>query len=169
MRYIDFDGVIMESEKLLFEEWIKRPNWKELPEEEKVKYIINQNWKYILENSSDINDSLYILKHMDPNENMVLTRVHSLDNEGKEKILFLRNKGIKVPVILAPYPLKKNEIVCAKNNILVDDSLKNLEEWEKDGGYPLFFDKKENNIDSWDMYNEKGYQRVLRIDEKLKK
>ena len=168
MRFIDFDGVIMESETLLFEEWCKRPNYKELSEEEKVKYIINQNWKYILENSSDINDSLYILKNMDPNDNMILTRVHSLDNEGKEKILFLRNKGIKVPVVLAPYPLKKNEIVCAKNNILVDDSLKNLEEWEKDGGYPLFFDKKENNIDSWGLYNKKGYQRVLRIDEKLK-
>ena len=35
-----------------------------LSEEEKVKYIINQNWKYILENSSDINDSLYILKNL---------------------------------------------------------------------------------------------------------
>lgn len=33
----------------------------------------------------------------------------------------------------------------------------------------MFFNKKENDIDSWGQYNHKGYQRVLRINEKIKK
>lgn len=39
MIYIDFDGVILDTEKILFEEWRKNPNRGNLPEIEKIKYI----------------------------------------------------------------------------------------------------------------------------------
>ena len=102
-----------------------------------------------------------------PSFNEFAQSAHSL-YEGEEKIRFLREHGVKLEVILAPYKLKKCEVVDAKNNILIDDSLRNLYEWEQSGGYSMFFDRDENNIDSWNQYNERGYQRVLRIDETRK-
>ena len=167
MKYIDFDGVILDTEDLLFEEWRKNPDRFSLPEKVKIKYIQQSNWKEIINNSEIINDSIYILKNIDPNDNTILTRIHSL-YEGEEKIKFLRRNGVKQEIILAPYKLKKCEVVSAKGNILIDDCLRNLYEWEQSGGYPMFFDRDENNIDSWNQYNERGYQRVLKIDEKRK-
>ena len=168
MRYIDFDGVILDTEDLLFEEWRKNPNRFSLPEEEKIKYIQRANWREILHNSNVINDAIYILKNMDIKDTVILTKVHSLINEAAEKIKYLRENNVKQQIIIVPYTLKKCEVVDAYGNILIDDSLKNLDEWELSGGYPMFFDKKETNIDPWNKYNENGYQRVLRIDEKRK-
>lgn len=166
MRYIDFDGVILDTEDLLFEEWRKNPNRHLLPPMAKIQYIHDADWKYILENSPEINDSFYILKNLNPNQNAILTKIHSMSNEGYSKIKFIRNKGIEIPIYLVPYPKKKTDIVEAYGNILVDDGLRNLDEWVEAGGYPMFFDKEETNIDPWGQHNTKGYQRVLRIDTK---
>ena len=48
MLYIDFDGVILDTEPLLFEEWRKNPNRHSLPESEKIKYLQKCNWNYII-------------------------------------------------------------------------------------------------------------------------
>ena len=37
MRYIDFDGVILDTEDHLFYDWYKIPNYHELTEEDKIK------------------------------------------------------------------------------------------------------------------------------------
>ena len=166
MRYIDFDGVILDTEDLLFEEWRKNPDRHLLPPMAKIKYIHDADWKFILENSPEINDSFYILKQLDPNKSAILTKVHSLENEGHEKIKFIRSKGIQQPVFLVPYTLKKSEVVDAYDNILIDDGLRNLDEWVEAGGYPMFFDKENNNIDTWGQYNKNGYQRVKKINTK---
>ena len=104
---------------------------------------------------------------MNPKESAILTRVHS-NQEADAKINYFKELSIKQEVIIAPYTKRKDEVVDAKDNILIDDSLKNLRQWLQAGGYPMFFDKNENNIDSWDEYNVKGFQRVLRIDENIK-
>ena len=168
MRYIDFDGVILDTEDLLFYEWRKNPYRHSLPESEKIKYIQESDWHKILNESPIINDAIYILKHMNPKESAILTKVHS-DYEASEKNIFLRSQGVMQEIISVPYNERKCDIVDPKNNILIDDSVKNLSEWEEKGGYPMFFDRKENNIDSWGMLNDKGYQRVLRIDVKKDK
>lgn len=169
MRYIDFDGVILDTEGLLFEEWRKNPDRHLLPSKEKIKYIQNSNWKYIIENSRILNDSIYKLKNMDPNESAILTKVHSLDNEAQEKIVFLRKNGVKQEVIIVPYTLRKTQVVTAENNILIDDSLRNLKEWREALGYPMFYDKNGTNVDDWGTYNTEGYQKVYKIDEKISK
>ena len=169
MRYIDFDGVILDTEGHLFYDWYKIPNYHELTEEDKIRYVQCANWYKILHESNFINDSLYILKHMDIKNNAILTKIHSLENEGYGKIRFLREKGIKQNIFIVPYLAKKTDVVSALGNILVDDCLANLDDWTLNGGYPMFFNKKENDIDSWGQYNHKGYQRVLRINEEIKK
>ena len=140
MLYIDFDGVILDTEDLLFEEWRKNPNRHLLPEIEKIKYIQRADWPFILNNSEVMNDSLYYLKHMDPNTSFILTKVHSLTNEGSSKIKWIRRQGIEQSVILVPYDTKKCDVVDAEGNILVDDCLKNLDEWALKKGSPIFFD-----------------------------
>ena len=166
MRYIDLDGVILDTENILFNKLLI--NSDKLSEDFIFPYVVNINWAYILKNSKDINNAINILKNMNPKESAILTRVHS-NQEADAKINYFKELGIKQEVIIAHYTKRKDEVVDAKDNILIDDSLKNLRQWLQSGGYPMFFDKNENNIDSWDEYNVKGFQRVLRIDENIKR
>ena len=50
--------------------------------------------------------------------------------------------------------VKKTDIVQAKNNILVDDAVFNLDEWRMAGGIPIFFDTRGNNIDGFGVENK---------------
>lgn len=161
MLYIDFDGVILDTEELLFEDWRKIKDRHLLPETEKIKYIKNRNWDYILNNSPIINDSIYYLNNMNPNETFILTKVHSLENEASAKIRWLRNQKVKQTIIPVPHDIKKSDVVDPYNNILVDDSLFNLEEWEELGGIPILFDINNDNYDSWNKPNIKEYKKVL--------
>lgn len=163
MLYIDFDGVILDTEGLLFEEWRKNPNRHSLSEFDKIKYIQNSDWNYIINNSEIINDSIYYLKQMDPNESAILTKIHSLSNEGVSKVRWLREQGVKQSIILVPYMVKKTDIVDASGNILVDDCLKNLDDWVNCNGTPMFFDINDDGYDSWNKPNVKKYQRVLNL------
>ena len=95
MRYVDFDGVILDTEELLFGSLRKLPNYDDLKEEDIVKYLQDINWRNILNSSSVINDSLYILKNSSIDDFIILTKIHSVDNEGIEKVRYLREKGIK--------------------------------------------------------------------------
>ena len=163
MVYIDFDGVILDTENALFKEWRKNPNRHLLSENEKIQYIKKANWDYILNNSNIINDSLYYLNNMDSNKSFILTKVHSMENEAYAKVLWLRKNNVKQGIIVVPYYFKKSDIVSAKDNVLIDDSLKNLKEWEEENGYPIFFNKENNNIDRWNEENVYGYKRVLNL------
>ena len=59
MVYVDFDGVILDTEELLFYEWRKNENRHLLSEFDKIKYIQKTDWSYVINNSKIINDSLY--------------------------------------------------------------------------------------------------------------
>ena len=161
MVYIDFDGVILDTEGLLFDEWRKNPNRHNLTEDDKIKYIQRADWNYIINNSEIINDSIYYLKHMDYNKSVILTKIHSSSNEGVSKVRWLRNQGVKQSIILVPYMVKKTDMVAASGNILVDDCLKNLDDWVCDNGIPLFFDINNDGYDSWQQLNVKKYKKVL--------
>jgi len=164
MKYIDFDGVILDTEDRLFENWRKKPNHHELGEKSKIKYIQNVSWRLVINESMIINDSIYILKHCDYRNTAILTKVHSLHNEALEKVKFLREQGIKQSIIIVPYGLKKTEVVEAEGNILIDDAIMNLDDWEASKGKGIFFNKDGLDIDSWGRKNNKPYQKVLSLD-----
>lgn len=158
--YIDFDGVILDTEELLFKEWRKRIEHKKLSEIEKIRYVQEADWNYILNNSPVINDAIYYLKNIDFNSSVILTKVHSLTNEGSAKVNWIRRNGLKQSIILVPYDVKKSDMAMAGGNILIDDCLRNLDDWVNNGGYPILFDINDDNYDSWGKYNNKGYCRV---------
>lgn len=166
MRYVDFDGVILDTEDILFYNWRLNKDRFNLTEQDKINYIINSNWRQIINESKELNDALYILKNSNINSFTILTKVHSMENEGNEKIRFLRENGVKQNIILVPYLFKKTDIVSAKNNILIDDSVSNLIDFEYNGGYPMFFNKNGNDIDSWGLKNK--FQKVRRIDDLMR-
>lgn len=157
--YVDFDEVIVDSEKWLFD------GYEELhitTEAEKIKYIQNKDWKQILSKAEIINDAINILKGL-KKDITILTKVHSMENEGVAKIKFLRSKGIESNIILVPYPFKKTEIVIAKNNILIDDTVHNLDDWFLDGGIPIYFNKDNLDIDGWNTQN-KNYLKIKSLE-----
>lgn len=157
--YVDCDGVILDSEIWLFDEEYRGLNIK--TEEEKIIYIQKKNWDQILRKSEVISNAIEILKEL--KDIAILTKVHSMRNEGVAKIKIFRDLGLKNEIILVPYTLKKTDVVCATGNILVDDTLHNLDDWKLSGGIPLYFNKNSSDVDGWGNIN-KNYTKIKSLE-----
>ena len=103
-------------------------------------------------NSEVIANSLEVLRTIP--EAKILTKVHSL-KEASAKIKFLRAEELPNEIILVPGNHKKIDLVQAKNNILVDDAVHNLDAWSSAGGISYYFNKDNSDIDSWGIINTK--------------
>lgn len=164
MIYIDFDGVILDTEDVMFEEWHKKPNIHLLTEEDKIRYLQELDWDYLISISEPINNSIELLNRMDPSKTAILTKIHSL-KEGAAKIRWAKKNNIKQSIILVPHTLKKSDVVDANNNLLIDDYLKNLDEWISCGGNAILFDKNSTGYDTWGQFNYKGYRSIKDLEE----
>lgn len=158
--YVDFDGVIFDTETLLFDENYYKAKLE--PDFDKEKYVQNLDWHNMILKSEEINNSITILKEL-KKEITILTKINTLYNEGCAKIKVLRDLGIKSDIILVPFNLKKTDVVNAKNNILIDDTVHNLDDWENYGGIPIFFNKDNKDIDNWDNINTK-YKKIKSLE-----
>ena len=140
-KYIDCDGVILDTETGLFDEYdiLKRDN----PELKRRVYLQNLDWKYWIEQATILNDAVNILKNYDYRDTDILTKVHSL-NEARAKINFFREMKIKNNIIIVPDEVKKSQIVDSFGNILVDDSNNNLVDWKENFGIPYYFGSKKS-------------------------
>lgn len=163
--YIDCDGVIIDSEKLLFGEEYYEQKRKGFikSEEDKIKYVQNVDWSKLLKESEIINDSINILKSI-KYDFSILTKIHSLTNEGAAKIKMFRELGIKNEIILVPYTVGKQDVVSAKNCILIDDTVRNLDLWKSSGGISIYFNKDNLDIDGWNMTNLE-YPKICNLNE----
>ena len=150
-KYIDFDGVIKDTYYPLFEDYLlKKESGEEVND---LEHVINKNWMYVLKKSPVINDAINLINTL--SNAAVCTRIHSLENDGVAIIKDLRELGLKCDIILVPYLVKKTEVVNACGNILVDDAVFNLDEWQQAGGFPIFFDNRGNNTDGFGVINKK--------------
>lgn len=150
--YVDFDGVIKDTHKALFDDYKKLNSQGEYVSD--TEHVIKKDWIYVLEKSPIINNAIKIVNELD-DPSAVCTRVHSLENESVAKIRDLRHLGLKKEIILVPYQLKKTDVVPAEGNILADDAIFNCDEWYQDKGIPIFFDNYGTNIDGWGVENKK--------------
>ena len=157
-KYIDFDGVIKDTTPALFDDF---PGYSTGTYISNTEHVIKKDWIYVLANSEVIGNAVEIVNGL--NDAYILTRIHSLENEGVAKISDIRELGFRCDIILVPYQVKKTDIVSAKGNILVDDAIFNLDEWQLAGGIPIFFDLYGNNMDGWKVKNTK-YTRTRTLE-----
>lgn len=164
-KYIDCDGVILDTETGLFDKYyeLKRDN----PLLKKKVYLQEMDWASWLDNTSVLNDSLNLLKFYYSCDVSILTKVHSMQ-EAVSKIRYFRSNNIKNDIIIVPSEFEKTSVVNAMENILVDDNDNNLEDWQLNGGIPFSFGNTNSSycrVDSLeDILDEKKL--VLRLNRK---
>lgn len=148
--YIDFDQVLLATEDILFMEYKEKK--KQGIYLDKQKYLEDFDWLWLVFNCEIIANSIDILRTIP--EAKILTKVHSI-KEASAKIKYLRTKELPNEIILVPGNHKKTDLVQAKDNILVDDAVHNLDAWSSAGGISYYFNKDNNDIDSWGIVNTK--------------
>lgn len=134
--YVDFDGVILNTNPKLYEEAAKLNYSKE-----DSGFYKNFDFKKVLKDEYIINDSINCLKRLIESskfEVSILTHCSSL-NEGIDKMSYIRKFFKEISVIICPKEVSKAKLIHTENAILVDDYSKNLKEWEESGGIPVSF------------------------------
>ena len=148
MIYIDCDGVILDSEErmLIRKELAGFPDHKnEQQFSDYFEYTKQhpEEWDKIIREAHSINESVEIRKKLEifMKKIAILTKIHTL-YEMQTKVDDLRiHRKLMIPIIFVPPGVKKHEVIIPNNNLLIDDSKKNIEEWIKNGGQGLLFDK----------------------------
>ena len=161
--YVDFDGVILDTWEVIFEKYKEQFKTIEIDENKIKKVMLDIGWDFILDNSEEINNSLKNIKEISKNYQVcILTKVNSVEEQNSKK-KFLQKNGIK-KMCFVPYNSSKTQYANPYENILIDDDLKNLEEWEQKGGISIFFNK---NLDNYDSYGNKNNNFII-INDLLK-
>ena len=158
--YIDFDGVIMDTIPLLYNELEK--NGVKLGEEEQIRKVFGGfDFSSIIKDKNILNDSIECIHKLIESKRFeisFLSHVNSL-SEGEVKIKYLR-KHFKdnITIIIVPKSISKPKMVHSEGAILVDDFSGNLKEWQEAGGISIRFSKE---------LESKGYKVVNRLDQLL--
>lgn len=154
--FIDFDGVIFDTEKRIVDKK------SEVPDMSWEDFFKNLDWFKLLEEAKIINNSInYILEAQELSKQIaILSKVHTL-LEMEAKIKLLRNKNIEIPVFFVPPHIRKSQIYLpnSKNDILIDDSIKNLVDWEQNGGTGIYFNENININNQFETVN--SLKRIL--------
>lgn len=147
--FIDFDGVVYDSEKLVVarKEEFYQLTWDEFFEQ--------LNWFDLLNEANVINKATdYILEAQQNRRNIaILTKIHTL-LEMEAKVKKIRSLGIEIPIMFVPPHVKKSEIYLPKNGeILIDDSIKNLKDWSNNGGESIYFNENLETLPEYETVN----------------
>lgn len=150
--FIDFDGVILDSEERMLERKYNIGLHNHKNESEFDAYFEYTNlhpeeWDYIIRHAKSINNSVEIIKELEGlKKNIaILTKIHTLQ-EMKVKTEVLREDlKIMCPVIFVPPGVKKYQVVIPNSQLLIDDSKKNIKRWIENGGRGLVFDSTIDN------------------------
>ena len=148
IKYIDFDGVIFDSERHLFDGF--QCMYKNGLVINQREYLELLDWYTYLHKCKIIKDSLDYIK--DDKNSIILGKVCS-KQEADAKIKVLKELGYNKECIFIDFDKNKSDIVSPKGNILVDDTIHNLDDWESSEGYSLFFSEDGNQTDPWGNIN----------------
>ena len=153
--YVDFDGVILDTDSIIDLEYSKVNNIK------RSDFVKNYNWDKLVNEATIISNSLDNLKNS-KYETYILSKISSM-NEGIAKVRYLRDNEVFTNIHLVPTQVSKSDMVSAKGNILIDDKVYNLEEWENKGGISIFFNKDNLDFDVRGNKNTK-YKKINSLD-----
>lgn len=139
--YLDFDGVILNTIDVTYNELQKRniTNRKDID-----YYYKTIDWEKLIKECSEINNSITNIKRIIKSnlyDVSILTHVSS-NKEIQVKEKYLKEKLGNINIITPNIGINKCDIVECKNTILVDDYIKNLDLWYKKGGLPIKFSDK---------------------------
>ena len=145
--FIDFDGVILDSEQRMLERKFNLGLHDHQNESEFDAYFEYTNlhpeeWDIIIREAKSINNSVEIIRELESLKKKIaiLTKIHTL-YEMKVKIENLReNRKICCPVFFVPPGIKKYQVINPNNQLLIDDSKKNVYGWIDNGGRGMIFD-----------------------------
>lgn len=134
--YVDFDGVLVDTPKLIKEEIKNKGSgievYKKFP------------WGKFLRDCCEIeNNFSSIMEIAQKFKVIILTRVYS-NNEQIEKEKFVFNNLNGIEIITVPYYIEKNDMVNSDGNILIDDYKINIEKWIQSGGIGIYVDSEKN-------------------------
>ena len=119
------------------------------------------SWDEILNNSKVNEKNITLLKNIKYGNVAILTKINTV-SEKKAKIKFLKENNIRLDVIFVDIDNSKTQAVMAENNILIDDELKNLNEWVEKGGIGILYSKNDNHNDSNGELNTK-YEEICEL------
>ena len=109
-NFIDFDGVIFDTEKRVVERKNQEPDmsWNE--------FFEKLDWFQLLEESKVINNAIeYILEGQDRSKQLsILTKIHTLV-EMEAKVKALRSRKVEIPILFVPPHVKKSQIYLPNN------------------------------------------------------
>ena len=153
--YVDFDGVILDTDFIIDRDYSKIDDIK------RSDFIKNYDWNKLVNEASVINNSLDNLKNS-KFDTYILSKISSM-NEGIAKVKYLRDNGVLTNIHLVPTKVSKSDVVSPEGNILIDDKVYNLDEWEEKGGISIFFNK--DNLD-YDIRGNKNikYKKISNLD-----
>lgn len=140
--FIDLDGVILNTEELLLEEKENK-----YPNIGYYDYFQNYaNWLETARKSNSINHSVEIIRELEylKKRLIILTKINSV-REMEQKLFHLRNERlINSPIMFVPFDALKSQIAMpSSGDILVDDTISNIYDWELCGGCPYLFNNHE--------------------------
>ncbi|MFA5603286.1 MAG: hypothetical protein WDA12_00310 [Bacilli bacterium] len=141
--YYDYDGVFGDTMTPAVKEMKEKGLYE--TEEGRTKYFRELNWVEFLKRAGFIKNSPEAINALNKKGYGVsfLTHVNSLD-EYVAKINFIKNinelENVKeIDVIAVPRIIDKSTTINPKGNILVDDRLENIINWEAMGGIGIYF------------------------------
>ena len=138
--FIDLDGVIFDTEQRVVERKNLRPDlsWNE--------FFNELDWFELFAESKVINNAIdYILEGQKKSKQIaILTKIHTLI-EMEAKVNALRSRKVEVPIYFVPPHIKKSQIYLPTNGeVLIDDSIKNLIDWQQAGEKSIYFNRFES-------------------------
>ncbi len=160
--YIDFDGVIMNTIEISYNELKKLGLDDKNPDHQQEinNFFANIDWVELMKKSSVINDAIICIKKILDSKKFevsILTHVVTI-SEAEAKIEFVRRYLNDITIIPVPRSLSKTQMVHTKDAILIDDYVENLKEWKNEGGIGIKFSTK---------LNGRGFPVIDRLDQIL--
>lgn len=138
---IDIDGVCIDTEERIAI-IARQLGWK--------RALETINWHEHIYSSRQINHSLDVLREIQKNLKRIqlLTTNHS-PFEKREKISFMREQGIEIPIVSVPPKVSKALVVPPsfynRKVVLVDDKEENVIDWRNHGGVGIVFTEQDSS------------------------
>ena len=145
--FIDFDGVILDTQDRLFERKSNLGLYNHYDQREYEKYfeytmLHPEEWDYIIREAKSINNSVEIIRELESMKKRIaiLTKVNTYREMQVKAEDIREHRKINCPIFFVPYESEKHKIIIPNNQLLVDDYYVNIDKWISNGGRGIIFD-----------------------------